>query len=347
MAIYLDSNVLLDGLRSLRATSLVVVARAHGLDIAVPELALKEAQAHRRRLIEQRVADIEKALEVGSGLFPVPTLERPDTARLAAEWAHEVRKMVRPILASDQHAVEALNRQIERLPPAGEAGARDAAIWLAISEDHRRRDEVGYLLSADKGFRDPEVKAPRLLPALADELGTAKPMYLAPAIENLLGLLTTEGGREFALDEIRANRSLPSLVSVAVKITGRLDTTADEILASSLGLNLAFAPGLVAVAQDVSPASIAAIEQQNVYQLGEGREVAVIESTWSMQLTVRITSGAKGFNAARWSLGPSATVTLPPRAIDARIQLWAQRESARPATFEIGNLDAIRVSVLG
>jgi hypothetical protein len=347
VAIYLDTNVFQDGLTGLRATSARVVARAHGLDIAVPQLVVKEAHANRRRLIEQRMADLEKALVIGSGLFAVPRFIRPDAARLAAEWAHDISKMVRVIPARDQHAVEALHREIERLPPAGEAGARDAAIWLAISEDHRLRDEVGYLLSADKGFRDPEVKEPRLLPALADELGTAKPMYLAPAIEHLLGLLATEGGREFALDEIRANRGLPSLVSVAVKITGRLDTTADEVLASSLGLNLAFAPGLVAVAQEVSPASIAAIEQQKVYQLGEGREVAVIDSTWSMQLTVRITSGAKGFNAGRWSLGPSATVTLPPRAVEARIQLWAQRESARPATFEIGNLDAVRVSVIG
>jgi hypothetical protein len=348
VAIYLDTNVVLDGLQSLRATSVIVVARAHGLDVAMPQLALQEAQAHRRRLIAQRVDEIQKALEIGGGLFPVPTFDKPDAARLAADWAQEIRKVARLIPARDQHAAEALHREIERLPPAVQEGfgARDSAIWLAIAEDHRGRNEIGYFLSSDKAFRDPDTKEPRLLRALSDELGSsAKPMHLAPAFEHVLGLLATEGGHEFDLEEIRANQALPALVSVAVQITGRLDVTADEMLASVLGPNAVFAPGVLSTDYKVGAAAVVAIDEQKVYQLGQGREVAVIETRWSMPLMVHATSGAGGLSTERISLGPSATLTLAQVMVVARIRLWAQRETAKPATFEIGNLDAIRVSV--
>jgi len=347
MAIYFDTNVILDGLTSLRATSVLVVARAHGLDLAVPQLALTEAQARRRRLIEQRVADIHKALDFGSGLFPVPIFNKPDASRLAADWANEIARKVRLIPVSDQHAVEALHREIQRLPPAADgSGARDSAIWLAIAEDHRTRDEDGYLLSSDKAFRDPTVETPRLLPALLVDLGAGKPMHLAPAFEHVLGLLATEGGREFDVEEIRENQALPSLVSVAVQISGRLDTTADEMLERELGPNRVFAPGTVSTTYRVGAAGLMAIDEQRIYQLGQGREVAIIESRWSMPLMVHITSGAGGLSTERFSVGASATLSLASVMVVAHIQLWAQRETGKPATFEIGNPGAIRVSVL-
>ncbi len=80
-----------------------------------------------------------------------------------------------------------------------------------------------------------------------------------------------------------------------------------------------------------------------MYQLGLGREVAVIETNWLMQLTVRITSGAEGLSTERFSLAPSATLTLPARAVVGPIQLWAQREGTNPPTFEIGSVGAVKV----
>ena len=174
MAIYFDANLLRDGLTSLWAAAVRAVGRAHKLEIAVPQLVLDEVRSNRQRLIEQRAAQIETAIAFGSGLFKVPIFDRPHPGRLAAEWVHEIQKMVRLIPASDQHAAEALRRELERVPPARESagrgmGARDCAIWLAIAEDHRSRSEDGYLLSADGAFRDPGSKEPRLHPVLAAE----------------------------------------------------------------------------------------------------------------------------------------------------------------------------------
>jgi len=338
LAIYLDANFLQDGLRTVRATSLRLVARGHDLDLVVPQLALGEAQAHRRRLIDLRSSELEKALQQAGRLFRVPQFIRPDAARLSADWAHDITKFARVLPALPEHAAQALYRETERIVPAHQGTeARDAAIWLAIANDHNQRGEVGYFLSADKVFRDPDSQAVHLHRDLVAEITATEPLHLVAAFEGLLGLLTTAGGADFTVDEIRQDQQLSLAVSNAVLSAGLVDDAAVGSFGAGFGPYASLPPGIVSRSYGITTAVVEEVGDQTVYQLGSGREVAVVNTTWRIVLTVQVTAGARGFQTERMALAPSATLSAPAEAT-VRVQLWAQREPSGPPTFEIGSV---------
>src|SRR5437867_4020081 len=175
MAIYLDANVLY-GLssRSLEWRSLRAIAQAHRLDIVVPEIALSEAVANRRREISEKATKIRTAIDKAQGLFDLPQFPEPDASRVADRWRTDMLVGVVYLPATADHAYEALNRELHRIRPARDGqGARDAAIWLAIRDDNRGRSEPGYFVSSNhKDFGEPDG---RLHPDLVAEVGGDHP----------------------------------------------------------------------------------------------------------------------------------------------------------------------------
>src|SRR5712691_4497644 len=144
MAIYLDAEVLYGwSSRSLEWSALRAIAQAHRLDLVIPEMALNEATANRRDQIALKADAIRTAIEKAEGFFDAPNFRVPDARRIqrvADKWRSELLVGVQAIPASSDHAYEALSRELNRTAPTREGrGARDAAIWLAIRDDHRSR----------------------------------------------------------------------------------------------------------------------------------------------------------------------------------------------------------------
>jgi hypothetical protein len=107
-------------------------------------------------------------------------------------WRERLERLAEVLPLEESDAAEALRREINGIPPArrdGSAkagtGARDAAIWLAVRRDHRRRGEEGHLISSDADFGEQG----QLHRALAAELGELAPIRLYKGIRPFLDRL--------------------------------------------------------------------------------------------------------------------------------------------------------------
>jgi hypothetical protein len=333
LAIYLDANVLFGlSLRSLEWSALRAIAQAHGLDLVIPEMALNEATANRREEITTRVSAIRTAIERAEGLFDVPQFSTPDVQRVADKWRSELLVGVRFIEASPDHAYEALNRELNRIPPAHDGkSARDAAIWLAIRDDYRSRSEAGYFVSANhKDFGVPPYG--ELHPELKAEVMGSEPFTYVHKISALLPLLAKEGGRPFTVSELDSSPDLKAMMRNRLDDAMGFDIT-DQLVKSAFGAPLRWSGSRTSIREP----TIWKISHQTVYQLPAGQEVAVLRTSWAAFVDIGL-SGPRHLVEAGFTEGFGALV--------AEADVWARRDpQTSRVDFEFSGSDKIEVAV--
>jgi hypothetical protein len=334
MAIYLDAEVLY-GLspNSLALSSLRIIAREHRLDLAIPEVALNEATAKRRDQIETKASAILSAIDKAKGFFDLPHFRVPDSKRLVAAWRHDLLGGMKLIPAVPEHAAEALDRELNRIAPAREGqGARDAAIWLAIRDDHLSRSEPGYFISGNhRHFGEPPDG--HLHSQLRAELTGGQAFTYVHEISALLPILAEVGGRPFTIAELSASVGLKWMVR------NRLNDQAAQHDNLNMLVELAFGAPLrwSSISTSVKEPTLWKIPHQTVYHLSTGQEVAVLRTSWAAFVEVRLTGPRQLVEAGfREGLG----------ALTAEIELWARREPQAPeADFAISGADKIEIAI--
>lgn len=221
MAIYLDTNVICRwrSFGELERLALSIAADQLGQPIVVPELVVVEATArYERELIgvKDRYDEAAAKLVDAFDLLYAEAEPLPDPTERAGQWRRRLEQMCEVIALHPPDAVDSLEREIHGIPPARErsggakaAGARDAAIWLAVVRDHGARSEVGHLLTKDaKGFLEEGELKPRLR---ADLDGQAHPLHVHLGIDRLLEDLGTSSVDVSIDAETLTERSFPAI----------------------------------------------------------------------------------------------------------------------------------------
>lgn len=197
MAVYLDTNLLVrrGGLASLELITSRAVCREVGLEIVVPVLVADEFESHQRRLIETAFDGLIAAHREARQQAPVGTLpELPNPGELARERRRELGAVFTIASSPEGAPEEALRREVFRRRPArGGRGARDAAIWLTVREDHLARSEPGFLVSQNsQDFAAPGDRT-KLHESLEQEVAHhGEALDFFASLSDLLGRLATE-----------------------------------------------------------------------------------------------------------------------------------------------------------
>jgi hypothetical protein len=332
VAIYLDAEVLF-GLspNSLALSSLRIIAREHALGIAIPEVAVNEPTAKRQEQIESKAIAIRTAIEKSRDFFKVPHFHEPDAKQLAADWRHELLKVIRLIPMSGEHAMEALDREIHRVAPAREGvGARDAAIWLAIRDDHLSKSEPGYFVSGnhrDFGDSDGQLKA-----QLRAELAGSGSFTYVHEISALLPLLAEEGGTPFTVAELESVQSLKWMMRARLNDYAAQPDILNQLVQQAFGAPLRWS----GISTSVRDPTLWKIPQQTVYRLSTGQEVAVVETSWVAFVDL-ILSGPRQLVEAGFREGLGA--------LTADVGLWAHRDpKTREAEYGFTGRDKVEVA---
>lgn len=333
MAIYLDADTLYRlSLRSLEWSALRAVAQAHRLELVIPEMALNEATANRREQITAKSAAIRNAIEKAEGFFDAPHFRAPDVQRVADKWRTELLVGMQFIQATTEHAYEALNRELNRIPPAHDGkSARDAAIWLAIRDDHRSRSERGYFVSGNhKDFGVPPNG--ELHPELRAEVMGDQPFTYVHKISELLPLLAKEGGRPFTVAELDSAPDLKAMMRNRLDDAMGFDII-DQLVKSAFGAPLRWSGTRTSIQEP----TVWQISHQTVYQLPAGQEVAVLRTSWAAFVDIGL-SGPRQLIEAGFSEGLGALV--------AEADVWARRDpQTSKVDFEFSGSDKIEVAV--
>lgn len=313
MAIYLDAETLYGlSLRSLEWSALKAIAQAHRLELVIPEMALNEATANRREQIAAKSAAIRTAIEKAEGFFDSPHFRAPDVQRVADKWRSDLLVGMQFIEATTDHAYEALNRELNRIPPAHDGkSARDAAIWLAIRDDHRSRSEPGYFVSGNhKDFGAPPNG--ELHPELRAEVMGDQPFTYVHKISALLPLLATEGGTPFTVPELDSSPELKAMMRTRLDDAMGFEII-DQLVKSAFGAPLRWSGTRTSVQEP----TIWKISHQTVYELPAGQEVAVLRTSWMAFVDIGL-SGPRQLIEAGFREGQGALV--------AEADLWARRD---------------------
>ncbi len=333
MAIYLDAEVLYGlSLRSLEWSSLRAIAQGHRLELAIPELALREATANWRDQVTAKAADIRRAIDRAEGFFELPHFRAPDSQWVADKWRTELLSGARVIEATPEHASQALDRELQRIAPSRDGrGARDAAIWLAIRDDHLSRSEPGYFVSGNyKDFGEPPNG--ELHSVLRAEVAGSQPFTCVHEISALLPLLAEVGGRAFTV------RELDSSPDLKVMMRNRLDDAIgfaliDRLVKSAFGAPLRWSGTRTSVREP----TVWKISHQTVYQLPAGQQVAVLRTSWVAFVDIGL-SGPRQLVEAGFREGIGALVV--------EADLWARRDPQTSGVdFAFSGIDKIDVAV--
>ena len=181
VAVYLDTNVLVQrsGLDSLELSTARALCTEAGIDIVVPAMVADEVESSRRRNIEAAFDALRAAHREASRYGPIAHLaELPTPGALARAHRDRLAATYGIAATPDFAPQEALRREAFCLRPArAGSGARDAAIWLTVREDHLRRAEDGYLVTNNSRDFAAAGDASTLHPSLADE--SCRPLPLA------------------------------------------------------------------------------------------------------------------------------------------------------------------------
>jgi hypothetical protein len=318
MAIYLDAEPLFDmSPNSLALSSLRIIAREHALEIAIPEVALSEAVAKRREHIESKISAIETAIEKARGFFDAPQFRRPNVDELIGSYRRELVSGMRIIPVAGDHAMEALSREINRTPPAREGfGARDAAIWLAIRDDHLSRSERGYFVSGNRrdfGEADDQLKS-----ELRAEVVRGQSFTYVQEISALLPLLAQPGGQEFTIEELESGQALRWMMRNRLNDLAAQPDNLNSLVQMAYGAPLRWS----GISSSVREPALFKIPHQNVYRLPTGQEVGVLRTSWAAFVDLTL-SGPRQLVDAGFNKGLGAFV--------AHVELWARRN---PDTLE-------------
>ncbi len=333
MAIYLDAEPLFDvSPNSLALSSLRIIAREHALELVIPEVVVNEATAKRSEHIRSKAEAVQSALEKARDFFEVPHFRRPQLEELAATYRRELTTGMRIIPLAADHATEALNREINRTPPARDGfGARDAAIWLAIRDDHLSKSEPGYFVSGNrKDFGEPDGQ---LKAELRAELTHGGVFTYVQEISALLPLLAEEGGRAFTIAELESVRSLRWMMRNRLNDLAAQPDNLQELVKLAFGAPLRWS----SISSSIQEPSLVEIPRQNIYRLNSGQEVAVIRTTWAAFVDVTLTGPRQLLEAGfREGLG----------AFIADVELWARRDPTGETEFSLTGRDKFEVAAV-
>jgi hypothetical protein len=195
VAIYLDTNVIprRGELHAPHIAALEGVAEAVQQSLVLPAMVLAESVSARRRDIEEAFDVIRIGLRQAEKLVRLEGIYLPDPAEALAAWDAELRRVFAIAPLPNEAAEEALLREVNRVRPARDGrGARDAAIWLTVLSDHRRRGGEGHFVSANTDdFGDPSARS-QLHPDLQAELAGLPPLHFAASIDALLDALASK-----------------------------------------------------------------------------------------------------------------------------------------------------------
>lgn len=162
MAIYLDADIVWGwkDFAHLDRVALTIAAQQLGQRVVMVGLTADEAEATLRRDLSESWSAYEDARKKINKLFDRDALDQVPSSLhdVVADWRTSLERHIDLIPVAERAAEAALQREIARKPPAkalldgkgkdqGGAGARDAAMWLTIVEDHKSRDEPGYFIT--------------------------------------------------------------------------------------------------------------------------------------------------------------------------------------------------------
>lgn len=131
----LDTNVFGTGanLGSPLWVSLKRLCSEHGILLCIPDVVLRESVNLRRDQYHEARKDFLDANNRISKFYDLPGVYVPDPDEVAADWQNDLTSMFRILQGAPDDALEALEREASRTPPArGGRGARDSLIWLTV-----------------------------------------------------------------------------------------------------------------------------------------------------------------------------------------------------------------------
>jgi len=204
VAAYLDTNLLVQrsGLDSLELSTAQALCREAGVEIVVPVIVADEVESSRRRIVEAAFDALRAAHREAARYGPIAHLaELPTPGELARAYRDRLEATFATVATPDDAPAEALRREAFRLRPArAGSGARDAAIWLTVRDDHLQRAESGYFVTNNSRDFAAHGDPSALHPSLADEVaGHAHPLSLFPSVADLAAELAEEA--EVLVDE--------------------------------------------------------------------------------------------------------------------------------------------------
>jgi hypothetical protein len=195
LAVYLDTNVLAArvGFESVQVNASLAVCRERGLEVVLPALVLDELESHRLRSIEASFDAVVAAHKTARSYAHIPAPDFPNPSALAAEYRRALLKHAGAAATPPDAPAEALRRETFRIPPARDgSGARDAAIWLTVREDHLARSEDGYFVSNNTRDFGAAGKPVVLSQHLANEVSSHEhPLYYFDSLASLVNELAT------------------------------------------------------------------------------------------------------------------------------------------------------------
>src|SRR2546430_9874682 len=235
VAIYLDASVLRVTLQGPEMSAVRALARAHKQPILIPSVALDEATANRRRNIEQALSDVQLAIKKARWAFDVPYFQAPVPLALAWTWQTDMLNAAEILLVSPEHAGAALDREIERVPPARDGrGGRDAAIWMAVRDHHLASGQDGYFVSAN--VNDFGNEQGQLHDQLAAEVvRQERPLRLVKSLAELVALLGPAAGAEVPLATLAEAAVVKQQVWAVVHQERGVSLPIDDLLEARLG----------------------------------------------------------------------------------------------------------------
>jgi hypothetical protein len=195
-------------------TVLQALAGEHALAIVLPELALEESVAARRRALEEACRDFIKAGKAVHAYEAIRLPDLPNPDDYSETWRASLTGQFEVAATPDSAGTEALRREAHRLAPARDGqGARDAGIWLTVLAHHSVSGEPGFFVSENvSDFGDPNDPS-SFHPGLAAEIPTDRArLVFCRSVAALLSELAEEA--DFNLDT--ADVASSELVNEAV-----------------------------------------------------------------------------------------------------------------------------------
>ena len=243
VAIYLDANVLFSWptLTELERVALSAVASQMGQDVVVPSLVVDEAAAHRRRKLEGVVARYERAAAAVNKAFAADGVRAdvepfPDVDSVMDRWRRVLEQSVTIVETRGEHASEGLRREVVGQPPAKPrqppeldderktkvkpgAGGRDAAIWVTIVDDVRRRGETAHFITNDSAFAEGETLRPEMTDEVAPlvvALHRSVSAFVAQFGQSVEARLPRTDLEQRAADAVRAAVAMSPEIGLAI-----------------------------------------------------------------------------------------------------------------------------------
>jgi hypothetical protein len=213
---------------------LLGIARVIAQNVVLPSLVIEELLAQRARDFDDALQLIKRGAAQADRFVPMPGIYLPATEEAVAPLDADLERHFAIAPLSGETARAALVREIRRAPPTREGrGARDAAIWLTVVEDHRLRNEQGYFVTRNtKDFGNPN-SPNELHGALRDDLSGLAPLTFAATTGDLLGLLATDVASPVPSESIIADPTVIQAVRKAIESAVSLATVPAEMAAVS------------------------------------------------------------------------------------------------------------------